>query len=60
MSICMTFDDTKAPEGLEGKEFCFDMIYVDIPHYQDWDDNLSFFIVSCNTSINSIDDSIFM
>ena len=33
MSICMNFDNTKAPEGLEGKELCFDMIYVDIPPY---------------------------
>ena len=56
--ICMNFDNTKAPQGLEGKELCFEIISADIPPYQDWDDNLSFFITSCNTIINSTDDSI--
>ena len=31
MSICMTFDDTKDLEGLEGKEFCLVITSVDIP-----------------------------
>ena len=52
MIICMNFDDTKSPEGLEGKEFLFDIISVDISPYQDWDYNISFFITRCNASIN--------
>ena len=36
------------------------MISVNIPPFQDWYNNLYLFIVGCNESINSTDDSIFL